>query len=126
MSRYSNTGLHRAEALFQGAHERAGQYLDQAPILVMWALPWVSSGDESASTFARLWIAAKCEDGPPLKVMLRDSGFTAPMRQIHEPRVGVGQVLGAGVCADIVDALEYDQPSGANLVQHVAVKPGLG
>lgn len=81
-SRYSNTGLHRAEQLFEGAHPHAGQYLDQAPVLVMWALPWVSTGDESAQTFARLWVQAKCESGPALKVMLRDSGFSAPMRQI--------------------------------------------
>lgn len=83
MSRYSNTGLHRAEAMFEGAHPRAGQYLDQAPILVMWALPWVSSGDQSAETFARLWVADNCDRGLKLKDFLRASSFSAPMRQIH-------------------------------------------
>lgn len=81
-SRYSNAGLHAAEALFTAAHPRAGQYLDQAPVLVMWSLPWVASMHDSAQTFARAWIIAHCEDGIALKDFLRSASFTAPMRAI--------------------------------------------
>lgn len=82
MSRFSNQGLHRAEALFDSAHPYAPDYLDQAPILVMWALPWVSFGDESGETFARLWVSTACESSGSLKSVLRAASFTAPMRQL--------------------------------------------
>lgn len=80
--RYANTGLHRAERLFLDAHPRAAQYLDQAPILVMWALPWAQHRSDSAPTFASTWIAGHCEAGIGLKDFLRAAGFTAPMRGI--------------------------------------------
>lgn len=82
-SRFSNAGLHAAETLFEGAHARAGQYLDQAPILVMWAHPWSRHWSDSAPTFARTWINGHCENGIGLKDFLRVAGFSAPMRAIH-------------------------------------------
>lgn len=81
-SRFPNQGLWEAERLFENAHPRAAQYLDQAPILVMWALPWALSGEQAAEPFVRLVIAGHCEKGVALKEFLRSSGFTAPMRGI--------------------------------------------
>lgn len=81
--RFSNTGMARAEALFEGAHPRAGQYLDQAPVLVMWVYPWVAQGERSGETFAAMWVADLCERGVALKHFLRAAGYTAPMRHLR-------------------------------------------
>lgn len=94
MSAFSNQGLHAAEALFTGAHERAAQYLEQAPILVMWALPWADFRNDGGQTFAAHWIAGKCIAGVPLKEFLRSVGFSPPMRAI---RASVLQPSHAGV-----------------------------
>lgn len=82
ISRFSNSGLHAAETLFVAAHPRAEQYLDQAPILVMWAHPWALWGDAAGQVFARTVIAGHCEKGIRLKDFLRECGYTAPMREI--------------------------------------------
>lgn len=82
MSRYSSSGLHRAEALFEGAHPRGAQYLDQAPVLALWVLPWVKVLEPSAQSFARTWVSHHCEAGVGLKDFLRAANFTAPMRAL--------------------------------------------
>lgn len=83
MGQFSNAGLARAEAMFVGAHPRAAQYLEQAPVLVMWAYPWAAQGEQSGETFAKTWIADLCERGVGLKYFLRAAGYSAPMRQLH-------------------------------------------
>lgn len=81
-SRYADKGLRAAEALFAEAHPRAVQYLDQAPILVMWGLPWAGYTNDGRSHASQV-IAGRCSVGAPLPATIRQFGFSAPMRALH-------------------------------------------
>lgn len=80
---YPNAGLYSAARAFAVCHDRAIQYLEQAPVLVLGALP---AGKRMGRT-SELYVAHKlvplCEQGAPLKVVMRAFGFPAPLRRLR-------------------------------------------
>jgi hypothetical protein len=81
-SLFGNAGMVAAEQWFATAHPGAADYLAQAPILAMWAVPWASTLERDAETFARACIHGWCEDRLKLGAVIKNAGFTGPMRHL--------------------------------------------
>lgn len=93
---YPNAGLHHAARAFAVCHERAIQYLEQAPVLVLGALPTGKRMGATSAPFVAHKMVPLCQQGAPLKVVLRAFGYPLPLRRLQPYAIfpSAGPVVG--------------------------------
>lgn len=79
-SLYGNQGLKPAARAFGLVHERAVQYLAQAPVMVFSA--GVSSDLRTSALHLQFRLHTQCRDGVKLRDMMRDLGYPLPLRRL--------------------------------------------
>lgn len=77
---FGNQGMHAAARAFGLAHERAAQYLAQAPVMVFAA--GVGADQRTSALYMQHRLRSQCEQGVSLKVMMRGFGYPLPLRRL--------------------------------------------
>jgi PcfJ-like protein len=77
---FPNQGLHAGARAFGSVHERAFQYLEQAPVMV-YAVGFKASYRVSA-LYLQHRLYSQCETGVRLREMMRHLGYPLPLRRL--------------------------------------------
>jgi hypothetical protein len=77
---FANQGLQRPARAFGLTHERAAQYLAQAPVMAFAA--GVDTGFRPSALYMQLRLHSQCESGVRLRDMMRSLGYPLPLRRL--------------------------------------------